>query len=705
MNLPFLKSRLKKAIERGMVNGKLDEALEELDEITVKSRADGEAICSALRQLNTNGDRKLLRENIKTLSGLMDDVESGDVPACAVIREQGIPELCRLFDLLNATRTKEDDDTLLSILYTLAMCGTKEGTQRIIEGAQQRLHSDGSLWLLILSVFGGEHPEKELLFNSLRDPLPPDFIGVSLLDAANAALIKGDSMAHPFDSPQGHQRLREWLSASDPDQFTYAHSAASALPFISKPGRDSLLELAMNHPDAGVRVEAAWVAAKMGNESGLRQLAEHCRDFKTAEKAKHYLSELGREDMIPMGAKRPGFSAMAHFASWLAHPNELGEMPDELEIIDHRELPWPPERKPKPFWLIKYTLRDKTGLGEDDVGAGLVGSQTFCLFSYKLAQRPPEDAYAVHCCWEMEAEKLIGESLVENDSKEYDNLLQQWHGATLENAKMLVVAELSPELNYPQRLVGFASARVNGEEGCVVLDGERSEWYPRSEQPEQSTQISMLKVHVGRRLLGFTGKPDRKKYLRPPTPPKPPEQIIAAYEKHLAKAREALGKKREEAFSYRGVVKRYFEEYLDALVKVGRGADPREVIQLFAAEWDDWDEICTLGKAAFKAGHFDIAEEFLLKYRKHGANYERGDEMGLLAEMWCCNGKRDEASDLLIDCLQRLLAGSKTAEGSDKALFEEWFQQKRADFLKLFPTEAEPLMAAKGIPASTISKQ
>src|SRR5262249_50068693 len=143
------------------------------------------------------------------------------------------------------------------------------------------------------------------------------------------------------------------------------------------------------------------------------------------------------------------------------------------------------------------------------------------------------------------------------------------------------------------------------------------------------------------------------------------------------------------------------EEYLDALVSVGRSADARDVIQFLATEWDGLDEICMLGKAAFKSCHFDIAEEFFLKDRNQCTNYERGDEMGLLAEIWCRNGKRDEAGDLLIDCLQRLLAERKTAEGSDKALFEEWFQQKRADFLKLFPAEAEGAMAAKGIPEST----
>lgn len=702
MNFPFAKSGLRKAIERGLASGKLKDELKELGEVTVKSRDEGEAICWGLRQLNTS-DWKLLRENLRALAVLFQEVQSGSAPACEILRQEGIPELCRLFDGTIDAKSTDDTGVLLFVLKILAMYGTVEGTLRIIEAARQPLKPDDFMWSVILRNFTARHREKDLLFNSLRDPLPPGFIAVSLLDAANSALIAGASITHPFDSPQGHERLRGWLSSTDSNQFSYAHSATAALPFISEPVGGALQELAMKHPDAGVRIESAWVAVKMGDESGLQRLAEHCRNFKTAEAAKRYLSELGREDVIPEESKSANFAALSEFANWLAHPNELGETPDELEIIDHRELLWPPERKPKPFWFIKYTLCDKTGLDEDDVEAGLVGSMTFCLFSYKLAQRPPEDAYAVHCYWEMEHPKLIEESNVEAGSNEYASLLQQWRGPALQNAQMLVVAELSPELKYPQRLVGLASARLNGEHGWVVLDAERSEWYPLSEQPKDGYHSAILKIHVGSRLLGFTSKPDRKKYLRPPTPPRPPEQIIAAYEKHLAEARVADGKKREVAFSYRGVVAKYFEEYLDALVQVGRSADTRDLIQLFAPEWDHPAGFGRLGKAALKAGHFDIAEDLFLKYRHRCANYERGEEMGLLAEIWCRNGKRDDARDLLIECLQRLLVESKTATGSDIALFEKWFQQKRADFLKSFPSDAEPLMAAKGIPQSTIS--
>jgi hypothetical protein len=73
-------------------------------------------------------------------------------------------------------------------------------------------------------------------------------------------------------------------------------------------------------------------------------------------------------------------------------PNEPGRPPDELEIVDQRELAWPPELERKPSWLIKYRLRDQTGLEHDDVGVGLVGSVTSCLFGDRLEQRPAKDA-------------------------------------------------------------------------------------------------------------------------------------------------------------------------------------------------------------------------------------------------------------------------------------------------------------------------
>ena len=151
----------------------------------------------------------------------------------------------------------------------------------------------------------------------------------------------------------------------------------------------------------------------------------------------------------------------------------MGQPPDELEIIDHRTLAWPPEREPKPFWLIRFRLRDRTGLQEDKADCGLVGSMTWCFFSYKMHERPPEDAYAIHCYWEMEHARLIDEAEV-TEASEYAGMLGQWQGDRLEGPTITRVAELSPKLKVPGRLVALAAAKIDGEEGWAVLDGPRS---------------------------------------------------------------------------------------------------------------------------------------------------------------------------------------------------------------------------------------
>ncbi|HEY8430731.1 MAG TPA: hypothetical protein VIL20_20270 [Sandaracinaceae bacterium] len=88
---------------------------------------------------------------------------------------------------------------------------------------------------------------------------------------------------------------------------------------------------------------------------------------------------------------------MAACAEWLAHPNEMGRPPDSIELYDHRVAAWPPTNDVRPLWLFRYAYD-----GESPA-AGLVmfGSVTFALFGETSADLSPEDAYALHCCWEL----------------------------------------------------------------------------------------------------------------------------------------------------------------------------------------------------------------------------------------------------------------------------------------------------------------
>jgi hypothetical protein len=213
---------------------------------------------------------------------------------------------------------------------------------------------------------------------------------------------------------------------------------------------------------------------------------------------------LKRESDIPAECQSPDFQAMAEFAHWLAHPNELGCPPDELDIVDHRKLAWPPEREPREVWLIKHRMHDVAAFQGHHVGVGMVGTVTFCLFGHDLANRPPEDAYAAHCYWEMRNLGLISEVSVPEHSQEFDPLLQQSKSCDCDEAMITHVAEPSQELGYPQRLVALAKASYRDIPGWLVVDGPRSRWDARSLAEESGH--SQLVIHIGRVLLNLDNR-------------------------------------------------------------------------------------------------------------------------------------------------------------------------------------------------------
>ena len=180
--------------------------------------------------------------------------------------------------------------------------------------------------------------------------------------------------------------------------------------FLTSAKAGGLLALALDHPSADVQIEAAFAAGKTGRASGARWLARMCLIPHLSGRAKHYLREFGCEYLIPAESENEEFRAKAEFAEWLAHPAELGRPPDDLEVLDHRMLAWPPGRELRSFWLIKYRIGGTPDPSSLDVGVGLVGSVTFCFFTYELERRPPEDAYAIHCYWEMQHRALIEEA-------------------------------------------------------------------------------------------------------------------------------------------------------------------------------------------------------------------------------------------------------------------------------------------------------
>lgn len=739
---------LQLAIERGLKpGGELVAELDALEDYTIQSKRDAQAICHALEAI----DRKLTGRGgnspLFKMAGLFQDTEAGS-DACEYLREHGTILLIKLARQAY-TEAGFDKNHFLFILKVLAAYGTTEGADLIVEVAQSGYASDAYLWSVVLGMFSSEHPEARRVFTALSDPLPDQFLAISLLDAANQLWLEGGEMRHPFDSDQGVARLESWLRDSNPGHFSYASSATVALPFIQHPRQDDLLAIASSHPDVGVQLEAAWAAAKLERCNGLAQLAAICKEVNHSSRAKHYLKELGREDVIPKESEQPDFVAKAEFAQWLAHPNELARFPDELEIIDHRDLRWPIDGEVRHFWLIKFRAKDTTGLERDQVDVGFVGNGIWCHFLYNLTQRHPEDAYAIHCYWQLEGENLVTDNEVNENCSEYDSLFKDWSGAPLEAAKLLLVSELNHQLGYPRRLVGLASAQVEGQGGWVALDGPESHWYPEDQMPEAEDPKTILMMHIGRRLLGFEREPDRKRLLETPTQ-LPPEQIERVYEKLLLDAECGSADRREDLLGSGGLLSKHleayieakislhggsktqylmvgyerllniarqhpessgklldsfsvlgngFDQYVSALMGSGRRQEIIPLIELFTPHFQHNLGYGRLATAGFKAGRDDIAEKFCLLLKEGLEDWQRAEEMSYLAEVWLRQGRTRESRSLLLECLRKMLEESRAADGSDRKFFEESFQNHRRTFLRLFAGES---LSSYGIPETTL---
>jgi hypothetical protein len=393
---------LQAAMARGLApGGDLYEELCDLGDYEIDSMADAEALTRGMAEYVKRAvDEDEAMSAFPEFVRLFQSVTSAE--AFRHLAVKGIPLLIEAYDA-RMIDPGECDSDLLFALKIFARYGMEEGLERIVSAAYSGALRDGFLWSVIFEQLGDSDPLIPTLIRRLSDPLPDGFVCVALLDWVNRLLREKVITAHPFNTPAGLDKLRGWLTSSDEDEFSYAHAAAASLPFIGDPPRSELLALAMDHPDVGVQMEAAWASAYLGSEAGIKFLARLCLDRDLAISARTYLLELQRTDAIPEQANDPTFIALAEMCDWLSHPQEFGLPPDEIELYDTREMFWPPTNDWRPLWLFKYRYHATDDDGSESAGVGMTGSITFSLIDEASPDLPPEDIYALHCCWELEA--------------------------------------------------------------------------------------------------------------------------------------------------------------------------------------------------------------------------------------------------------------------------------------------------------------
>jgi hypothetical protein len=393
---------IQQAFDHGLsAGGDLYEELSALGDYAVTTEDEAMSLARGVARLGYQLGESTLDPILHLVAGLFQGVESRD--AFDILRVEGLPRLMEAFDARLARSAGDAADTLLFVLKVAGLYRVEAVVDRIAAAARKPVEPESLMWSVLFSVFDETHPYRSAVVGRLRSPIPEGFIGVAYLDLANTMASEGYLGNHPFDTLEGISRLRAWLT--EPETPSFARSAAASLPFLAQPNREELLALAMDHHSVSVQMEGAWASARLGSEAALKFLARTCLDPNHSLTAIEHLSRLGRDDLVPTQALEPDFQAVAALASWLGDPAEYGHPPDTIELMDTRTMYWPPTEDERQLWLVRFRYDPKPPDDPGEAGVGLVGSITFCLAGQTSAAMPPEDVYALHCCWELQINK------------------------------------------------------------------------------------------------------------------------------------------------------------------------------------------------------------------------------------------------------------------------------------------------------------
>jgi len=382
---PHLKLHLSHLMDGGSPHDQ--ELTEEQSKPGIATAEDAMALCSAFQQASDDAKSEMLPLFLQCKSQ----------EAYQHLYKLGMPIIFETVQLWCNNGTQPKHDPIFSCLRILCGFGYTPAASFVCSLTQDAAYRDRYEWFMIFPALDLRDPDSAVFLKAFTAALPQGTAGEMFVDWANQVCIKGKLKKHPYDTSQGHTQLRQWLTQETSEPSEVARAAACALAFLGD--GNTLMSIAKAHADPHVRMEAAWASIKRGNSSGVDELLALCQDWRTRGRAITYLEELNLSDRLPATLENPRERAMGEVAEWLSHPNELGSVPDTLEIIDHRTIVWPPANERLAVSLLRWTK------GEDS-GIAMCGSVTWCFFMQKFPQDQPLEIYAFHCQWEFDDNRL-----------------------------------------------------------------------------------------------------------------------------------------------------------------------------------------------------------------------------------------------------------------------------------------------------------
>ncbi|WP_395732684.1 alpha/beta fold hydrolase [Prosthecobacter sp.] len=302
---------------------------------------------------------------------------------------------------LPAEMTKAEEACIFAIMVVHGGIPTNFAGAELTAAVLQRgMQPDSLEWYKIYSIYDIRSPLTPHLVRHLAADPPAGRGGSVVLTHINMMMQMGWEGDHPYNSTQGLAVLKSWLESRNSERFLLASQAARTAAYLKPEFREVLIPMALQHPEASVRLPAAWADAKSGGTHGVPLLKKACVDVQQSVAAQDLLKNLLLEDEIPLEVRDPSFITKSKVALTLANTSFLGEPPLSIDIYDHKDLFWPPSRQRCDMWLLKFTFRPKEG-GAAKTGYAVHSALVNCYFlKGDVTSTVPEDLYLRVCASE-----------------------------------------------------------------------------------------------------------------------------------------------------------------------------------------------------------------------------------------------------------------------------------------------------------------
>jgi len=274
----------------------------------------------------------------------------------------------------------------------------------VFDTTQARIIQNAGLYLILL----------------LDDFVPENMLGLAYLEMCNrvmqycnfmserhSPIEEAKELEFPYNSPAGRVKLAEYINetATDiPEDYCLyaANEAINAIAYVEEEHCLPLAHLAMQSKNVDIVLAGAIYGAQLNDGPSLEKLAELAADLNYAASAVECLQEQKRTDLIPKIAKEPSFIIRSRMVRLIYEDG--GKRPDEIEVIDHRKMVWPPLKKRTQVFALRFVYHAKEGGREEAVDYGIVHYGELTAFPEETLKREPSiwEIYAMHCAYEME---------------------------------------------------------------------------------------------------------------------------------------------------------------------------------------------------------------------------------------------------------------------------------------------------------------